>query len=126
MNNSVQKKHSRGFASILALFTGIYILGAAFMLLAWSGLQGYNPYTWRRDSLPLYALVFLIGALSSLGIWKWKKWGVYGLAGTWILTGIINLVFVPPTPVPYKQIFLAILLVIAFFLLLLPSWQRLE
>ena len=125
MNISVQKKYSRGFASILVLFTGVYTLGVAFMLLAWSGLQGYNPNTWRRDSLPLYALVCLSGALSSLGIWKWKKWGVYGLAGTWILTGIINLIFTPPAPVPYKQFFLASLLVIAFFLLL-PSWQKLE
>ena len=126
MNISLQKKYSRGFTSILAIFTGVYTLGAAFMLLSWSGLQGYNPYTWRRDSLPLYALVCLSGALSSLGIWKWKKWGVYGLAGTWILSGITNLVFAPFTPVPYQQFFPAILLVIAFFLLLLPDWQKLE
>jgi len=126
MNNSLQKKYSQGFTSILAIFTGVYTLGAAFMLFAWSGLQGYDPHTWRRDALPFYVLVCLSGALSSLGIWKWKKWGVYGLAGTWILSGIINSVFAPPAPVPYKQFFLGILLVIAFFLLLLPDWQKME
>jgi hypothetical protein len=126
MNANVQKKHTRGLSTILALFAFVYVPGFFYLLLSWFGIQSYDPLRWQYNSLPLYALVFLTGTVSLYGIWKWKKWGVYGLAGTWILTGVVNLVFVPPTPMPYRNTFLAVLLVIAFFLLLLPAWQNME
>ena len=126
MNSTIQKRYSLGFSIVLALFTFVYAVGVILMLLAWFGVQSLDPLTWQREALPFYALVFLIGAVSAYGIWKRKKWGVYGLAGAWALTGIVNLVFVPPAPMPYKYTFLAALLVIAFFLLLLPEWQRMD
>lgn len=61
-----------------------------------------------------------------IGILKGKRWGVYCLAGAWALTGVINLVFVPRAPLPFWNIYLAVLLVIAFFLFLLPVWQKME
>jgi hypothetical protein len=126
MNNILQKRFNRGFYVILSVFTFTYTVGLIFMLFSWLGLQGFDPSRWQRNALPFYALVFLIGTISLFGIWKWKKWGVYGLAGAWVFTGVLNLVFIPPTPIPYKQTFLAALLVIAFFLLLLSDWQKLE
>jgi len=126
MNNAMQRSYSRGFSTILALFGLVYTLGAAFMLFAWSGLQSYDPLTWPSNSLPFFALVFLLGSLGALGGWKRKKWGVYALVGTWILSGVLRLVFLPSAPLPTKNSFLALLLIIAFFLLLLPEWQRLE
>ena len=126
MNNIIPRRYGRGFTSILALFTFIYVAGAILLILSWFGIQSFDPLTWQHNTLPFYALVYLIGAVCLGAIWKWRKWGVYGLAGTWILTGILNLVFVPPAPMPYKYTFLAVLLVIAFFLLLLPAWQNLE
>jgi hypothetical protein len=126
MNNILQKRFNRGFYVILSVFTFTYAVGFFFLLLSWLGLQGFDPSRWQHNALPFYALVFLIGTISLFGIWKWKKWGVYGLAGAWVLTGILNLVFIPPTPIPYKQTFFAMLLVIAFFLLLLSDWQKLE
>jgi len=126
MNNTVQKKYNRGFSIILAVFTFIYPMGTIFLFLTWLGVQSFDPLIWQPESLPFYVLVFLLGSISIYGLWKRKKWGVYGLAGTWMLTGIINLGFVPPTPMPYRNTFLALLLVIAFFLLLLPEWQRMD
>jgi hypothetical protein len=126
MKDNIRQQHGRGLLIILAFFMLIYSIGAFYFLLSWSGVQSFDPIHWQPNSIPFYALVFLIGLASVYGIWRWKKWGVYGLAGTWILTGIINLVFVSPAPVPYRNTFFAALLVIAFFLLLLPDWQNME
>lgn len=126
MDNALQRKHSHGFYILLTLFTLIYSLGVIFLLLAWLGIQSYDLLLWQHDTLPLYVLVFSIGCVSIYGIWRQKKWGVYSLATTWVLTGIINLMFIPASPMPFKYTFLAVLLVIAFFLLLLPEWSRMK
>jgi hypothetical protein len=126
MTVQMQKKRSRGLTIILVVLTSIYILGVLYSLLSFLTLQGYDSDIWQRNSLPFYTIVFLMAAVGIFGIWEWKKWGVYGLAGAWVLTGVLDLVFVPPTPVPYIYSFLAMLLVIAFFLLLLPAWQNME
>ena len=126
MTNSIQKRYGRWFYLILAIFTFVYAAGVIFMLLAWLGIQSYDPLIWQRDALPLHALVFFITTIGLYGIWKFRKWGVYTLAAGWVMTGILNLVFVPPAPMPYKNIFLAVSLVIVFFLLLLPEWHHLD
>jgi hypothetical protein len=126
MTVQIQKKRSRGLTIILVVFTSIYILGVFYSLLSFLNVQSYDSDIWQRNSLPFYFLVFLMAAIGIFGIWEWKKWGVYCLAGAWVLTGVLDLVFVPPTPIPYIYSFLAILLVIAFFLLLLPAWQNME
>jgi hypothetical protein len=126
MNSYVPKRYNPGFYIILSLFTFIYAAGLVFTLLSWFGIQSFDPSIWQQDALPFYAPVFMIGIVSVYGVWKWKKWGVYGLAGTWLLSGITNLVFIPPAPTPYINTFLAVLFVIAFFLFLLPSWQNME
>jgi hypothetical protein len=126
MNANIQTKRSRGLSIILVFFELVYALGTIYLLLSWFGIQFYDPNIWQHNSLPFYALVFLVSAISIFGIWKWKKWGVYGLTGSWVITGILNLVFVSPTPAPYSYTFVAVLLVITLFLLLLPAWQNME
>jgi hypothetical protein len=126
MTVRIQKKRSLGLTIILVVLTAIYILGVFYSLLSFLTVQSYDSDIWQRSSLPFYAFVFLMAAIGIFGIWEWKKWGVYSLAGAWILTGVLDLVFVPPTPIPYIYSFLAVLLVIAFFLLLLPAWQNME
>ena len=126
MGANIQRNRFRGLSIILMFFELVYALGIIYFLLSWFGVQFYDPNIWQHNSLPFYALVFLISAVSIFGVWKWKKWGVYCLAGSWVLTGILNLVFVSPTPTPYSYTFLAILLVITLFLLLLPAWHYME
>lgn len=126
MDHTLHTKHGHGFYIILSLFTLIYPLGVFFLLFAWLNVQSYDLLLWQPNTLLLYALAFLIGCVSIYGIWRKKKWGVYSLAGTWVFTGILNLVFVPSSPTPYTYTFLAVLLVIAFFLLLLPEWSRMK
>lgn len=122
MSEPAQSRYSRGLSIILVLFTLVYALGLVYLLLSWLGIQSFDPAIWQPDSLPIYMLVFLIGTVSLYGIWKGKKWGVYGLASTWVLTGLLNLVFALPTPNRYT--FLAFLLVIILFLLLRPAWRK--
>jgi len=124
MDNVVRNDYGRGFKLILGLFTFVYAGGVVFFLLSWLGVQSYDSLSWQPNSLPFFALVFLIGAVSAFGIWKRKKWGVYGLAATWGSTGVLNLVFV--RPVTYQNALFALLLVVVFFLLLLPEWRRLD
>ena len=126
MTVQIQKKRSRGLTIILVVLTSIYILGVFYSLLSFFTVQSHDSEIWQRSSLPFYAFVFLMAAIGIFSIWEWKKWGVYCLAGAWVLTGVLDLVFVPPTPIPYIYSFLAVLLVIAFFLLLLPAWQNME
>jgi hypothetical protein len=126
MSELAQRKHDRGLSIILAIFTLVYPLGAVYLLLSWFGAQSFNPMLWQRNSLLIYALIFLIGTVSLYGIWKWKKWGVYSLAGTWVFTGAMNFVFAPTTLISVRHTFLAVLLVIAFFLFLRPAWRNME
>ena len=126
MNSSMHKKYSRGLSIVLALFTLSYVLGLAFVLLAWLGVQSFDPLSWPRAALPGYAFVSLLGAAGTYGVWRRKKWGVYCLAATWALTGFVNLVFAPDRPNASIATFAAVLLVIAFFLLLLPAWPTME
>lgn len=115
-----QAKRSIGLSIILAFFTLGYAASVVALPLMWMGVQSYDPQVFPPGSHLFYALTSLIGIASLYGIWKWKKWGVYGLAGTWVLTGIINMVFGSPGSN------LGFLLITGFFLLLLPAWQRME
>jgi hypothetical protein len=126
MKNKNPAKYGKGFSTLLIFLFVIYLIGFIFMLLAFLGVQSFDSSVWQRNALPFYALAFLIGTVGLFGIWKHRRWGVYTLAGAWIITGLVNLGFIAPGPIPYKATFLAILLVIAFFLLLLPEWQHLE
>ncbi len=58
MNSIMQRKQIRGFYIILSLFTLIYPPGVVFLLLAWLGIQSYDPSTWQHMALPIYAFVF--------------------------------------------------------------------
>ena len=95
MSALVQRRYGRGLSIILVLFTLIYTLGLIYLLLCWFGVQSFDPAVWQPNSLSLYIFVFLMGTGSLYEIWRGQKWGVYGLVGTWVLTGVLNFVFAP-------------------------------
>ncbi len=64
MNINLQKKRSSGLSIILAFFALAYVFGAIYLILSWAGIQSYDPGIWQHNSLPFYALVFLITAIS--------------------------------------------------------------
>lgn len=101
----------------------IYPLVVLYLLLGWMGRQSLSP-EWHRDSLPLYALVCSLGAVSSLALLRRRRWGVYGLIGTWVATAILNGVY-------FRSLNLsasigALLLVIGFMLDIRCAWRSLR
>lgn len=126
MTTATQIRFSRGFVVVLAILTSVYPLGFAYMILSWLGVQSYNPLLWPQDTLPIYALVFLLGCAGLFWIWKRRKFGVYILTGTWILTAILNQMIRPFVPASYLSIILAYTLMIVFFLFLIPEWKHLD
>lgn len=103
----------------------VYLLGAIYAVLGWGGVQSVEPTLWPRAALPFYALVFLGGGASALAIGLWKKWGVYGLIVTWILTTILNGVFVGSLALEPTTI-MALLLVVLFAYELPRVWRHLN
>lgn len=105
-----------------ALLATIYPLVVLYLLLGWMGRQSLSP-EWHRESLPLYALVCSLGAVSSFGLLRWRRWGVYGVIGTWVATAILNGVYL--RPLNLMASIGALLLVIGFMLDIRCAWRSL-
>lgn len=118
------RKRSQALTILLSSLIIIYVLVALFLFVSWYGLQTIDTQAWRRDTLPVYIGLALLGALSAFGVMKWKRLGVYGLCATWLATGAMNLIFV--RPIPYSSILVGVGLIIVFFLLVMPIWPKLE
>ncbi len=126
MNMPKQRKLSRGLSILLTILAVIYGIGAVYLFLSWIGVQSYDSGFWLQASLPFYVLVFLMTLTGLYGIWRGRKWGAYCLAASWVLTGVLNSIFVASRPVPYRASFLSTLLVVTFFLVLLPEWKDMK
>jgi hypothetical protein len=95
---------------MVAFLAIVYVGVAVYFLLSWAGLQSL-PLIWRemKGTLPLYGLVGILGAVSCILILRRKRWGVYGLLGTWAATATLNIAF--PRPVNIVAMVVALLLV---------------
>lgn len=106
-----QERKRQQSPSLMAAFLAIVYVGVAvYFLLGWAGLQSL-PLVWRemKGTLPLYGLVGILGVVSCILILRRKRWGVYGLLGTWAVTATLNIAF--PRPVNIVAMVLALLLV---------------
>ena len=111
MTTTEQERKLQQSPSLMAAFlTIVYVGVAVYFLLGWAGLQSL-PFVWRemKGALPLYGLVGILGAVSSILILRRKRWGVYGLLGTWAATATLNIAF--PRPVNIVAMAMALLLV---------------
>jgi hypothetical protein len=126
MNAISQRKRGLGLSIMLVFNAIVYVIVAIYLILSWVGILRYDPGFWKHESLPYYILVFLIAAIGTFGIWRWKKWGAYYVIGAWGLTGILNSFFLIPTQLSFRYSGLGILLGLALFRFLLPAWQGME
>ncbi len=119
-------QRAKGLAFITSAFILVYVMGAIFLVASLLGVQSLAPSVWQRGSMPLYIPVFLLGAAGGLGLLRGKRWGVYGLVGSWVLTGLLNLLFPVETTASYRGLNVGLWLVVGFFLALQPVWRELE
>ncbi len=107
-----------------ALCAIVYPFAVFHFLLGWIGWQGLLP-EWYREPLLLYILVSLLGTISSFAlVLKWRRWGVYGLIGTWVATAILNVI--SSRPLRPDATAWGSLLMIVFLLEVRRSWRFLE
>lgn len=110
-------------SAILFALVVTYALGAAGFFAVWESVQQLAP-AMPRPSLPIYGLVFVLGALSGVAVVKWKRWGVYGLAVTWAATAVLNAAFSQPVYLAAQA--LSVVLILAFFWQVRRIWSSLD
>jgi len=126
MRFQFEKNYSKLFNTILVFLALTYFLGALLLILGWFGLQSYDISAWQSNTLPAYVLLFISSLVGILGIMVGNKWGVYVLAGSWLVTGVVSLVSYEQSPISLRSFFFALLIVISFFLSLLPNWEKMK
>lgn len=120
--NAEPRKRSQGLTLLCYMLMIVYAVGAVFLFISWQGLEGVEPLAWRRETIPVYAFLALVGAGSAFAVLKGRRAGVYSLSLTWIATAAMNLIFVRPVPV--SALLFSVLLAAAFFLLLRSAWKN--
>ena len=106
------------------LWAIVYPFGVLHFLLGWIGWQQLSP-EWYGEPLLLYILVGILGTLGSFALlFKSKRWGVYGLIGTWVATALLNVI--SSRPLRPDAIVQGSLLIIVFLLEVRGSWRFLE
>lgn len=106
------------------LWAIVYPFGVIHFLLGWIGWQRLSP-EWYGEPLLLYMLVGILGTISSFALLlKWRRWGVYGLIGTWVATALLNVI--SSRPLRPDAMAWGSVLIIVFLLEVRRSWQFLE
>lgn len=116
----VQQQHRRPILTAV-LCAIVYPLGVIYFLLGWIGWQQLSP-EWYGVPLLLYILVGILGTISSFALMlKWRRWGVYGLIGTWVATALLNVI--SSRPLRPDALACGSVLIIVFLLEVRRSWR---
>ena len=104
----------------LVLMLVLNPLTALYYLFSGEALRQAVP------SIPTWALLMLaIGGIANfifaLGVWQWKKWGVYGFAGTSLIVFVINLIVIGLGPALFGLVGLGLLV-----FLLRDHWSHMD
>lgn len=119
----IQQQHRKPILTAV-LWAIVYPFGVFHFLLGWIGWQRLSP-EWYGEPLLLYILVGILGTISSFAlVVKWRRWGVYGLIGTWVATALLNVV--SSRPLRPDAIAWGSVLIIVFLLEVRRSWRFLE
>ncbi len=120
-----QIEHHRNtlFSIALLLFTIFYAIGLLGLLAGLTGSQ-YVPEGTSTTELVTLSLLVLVGGVGIVGIFLWKKWGVYLLLLSWILTVLLNVV--APSLVTTTASSFFVLFAFVFGLEIGRSWKEFE
>lgn len=86
---SVEERPARG--GCLTIMLGLNILGG--VILAWLWLAAPDIFKMVDRTSPNFTFTVLLGVLQAffaLALWRWQKWGFWGLLVTTIFTTLVN------------------------------------
>jgi len=120
METNVPKRGGCLTAFLMFALTISPLIGLSYLLIA-SEIQRLLPSVpgWV---VPVYSFVAIADFVFALAIWKWKKWGVYGYAATYIIVIIINL----SVGLPIYGALLGLAGLAIFVSLIRPVWAHLK
>jgi hypothetical protein len=99
------------YAAIVALLL-VYFL---------SSFVSNNPWFLNGSiGITVFQIIFIIG------IWLWKKWGVFGYAVTTLITPIIAFLRVSSITDALVSLIQSVSLILVLYLLVKPKWQYFE
>ncbi len=112
---------SRPLTALLVLILVVNPVLALLYLVTFDSLSLDVP------SMPLWAAPVLIAAclaayVCGLALWRWKKWGFYGVAAAAVVAFIVNLA----SSLPWPLTLLGLLSTGLLGLLLYPLWPQME
>jgi hypothetical protein len=109
------------FGVILFLMLIVYALSIPYFILAFFGVWSLPPLL-TRGLLPLYALLSVVNTISLVAILLWRRWGIYVLSLTWVI--FATLVYTGKPPAFIEEQYVSSLVLIIFYVSLLPEWQK--
>jgi hypothetical protein len=119
------QKELAGSSLSLKMLAVAHLVAAPHVLAVWIGIQGL-PYgelwePWPAWSLPLLALSLAGGGVGAIALLKWKKWGAYALAASWVLLWALLLLNFPSSGFVVSAVFT----VVGYVMLVRPIWRQL-
>jgi len=120
-----QVKHQRNklFAFTLLILAFLYGLAVPIILTGWFDQQWVPAETSSQELLWL-GLIALVGEVGIVGIFLWKRWGIYLLFLSWLMTLTLNLIV--PSVVATTISNVCVLFVFVFGFEIGRTWQEFE
>lgn len=107
-------------ATLLVAWIILNGLSALYYLLAADSLLKALP-SFPAWAIPVFALGGLLNVLFAIGVWRWRRWGIYGIVVTNLLASLVNLAYVGVLGALIGIVGLVLLL-----LLIRPHWSAMH
>lgn len=117
---STERKRGGCLTAFLVLMLIANPLTGLYYLFAGSTVRQALP-SMPGWVIPVLALFALANFVFALGMWNWKKWGVYGFAASSLLIFVVNVIAIGFVPALLGLVGLVIL---AF--LVRPVWNQMK
>ena len=117
---SVQHKRSILLTILLVLMLIVDPI-AAFRIFFIGASVGHSLPTMPEWITPVRGLLCIANFVCALAVWKWKKWGIFGLAASGIIALIFNILYNS-----ISDILLGLLGTVLLVLLVRPVWNQME
>ena len=116
---SIQKRGGCLTAFLMFALTSNPFIALFFLLIAPAIQRDFRQVAWV---IPVSVLGAIVSFFLALAVWKWKKWGVYGYAASYIIGIIISL----SSGLPVYSALLGLLGLAILISLVRPAWKHFE